>query len=78
MPRRGQDRSSLTLTPAWWQIAKGIPPEQVAVAIADAAEHRRPRPRYVVPASARPLIGLLTALPDRLADRAKQRALAAS
>jgi hypothetical protein len=32
----------------------------------------------VIPASARPLIGLLTALPDRLADRAKQRALAAS
>jgi NADP-dependent 3-hydroxy acid dehydrogenase YdfG len=60
------------------QIAKGLPPEQVAVAIANAAEHRRPRARYVIPASARPLIGLFTALPDRLADRAKQRALAAS
>ena len=60
------------------RIAKGIAPEQVAAAISNAAEHRRPRPRYVVPASARPLIALLTALPDRLADRAKQRALAAS
>jgi NAD(P)-dependent dehydrogenase (short-subunit alcohol dehydrogenase family) len=60
------------------QIAKGIAPEQVAIVIANAAEHRSPRPRYVVPTRARPLIGLLTALPDRLADRAKQRALAAS
>ena len=60
------------------QIAKGIKPEQVAAVIADAAEHRSPRPRYVVPPRARPLIGLLTALPDRLADRAKQRALAAA
>jgi NADP-dependent 3-hydroxy acid dehydrogenase YdfG len=60
------------------QIAKGIKPEQVAAAIANAAEHRSPRPRYVVPPRARPLIGLLTTLPDRLADRAKQRALAAS
>ncbi len=59
------------------QIAKGIAPEQVATAIADAAEHRSPRLRYVVPASARPLIALLTSLPGRLADRAKQRALAA-
>jgi NADP-dependent 3-hydroxy acid dehydrogenase YdfG len=60
------------------QIAKGIAPEQVAAAIADAAEHRRPRLRYVVPATARPLIALLTSLPGRLADRAKQRALTAS
>jgi NAD(P)-dependent dehydrogenase (short-subunit alcohol dehydrogenase family) len=60
------------------QIARGIKPEQVAAAIANAAEHRSPRPRYVVPPRARPLIGLLTTLPDRLADRAKQRALAAS
>jgi NADP-dependent 3-hydroxy acid dehydrogenase YdfG len=60
------------------QIAKGIKPEQVAVAIANAASSRSPRPRYVVPPRARPLIGLLTALPDRLADRAKQRALGAS
>jgi NADP-dependent 3-hydroxy acid dehydrogenase YdfG len=60
------------------QIAKGIAPERVAVAIANAIEHRSPRLRYVVPASARPLIALLTTLPGRLADRAKQRALAAS
>ena len=57
------------------QIAKGIAPERVALAIADAAEHRRPRARYVVPASAKPVIALLTLLPSRLADRAKQRAL---
>ena len=60
------------------QIAKGIAPEQVAAAIANAAEHRSPRPRYIVPASARPLIALLTSLPGGLADRAKQRAVAAS
>src|SRR3984957_20433252 len=54
------------------QIAKGIAPEQVAAAIANAAEHRSPRPRYIVPASARPLIALLTSLPGGLADRAKQ------
>jgi NADP-dependent 3-hydroxy acid dehydrogenase YdfG len=60
------------------QIAKGIAPEQVSAAIANAAEHRSPRLRYVVPASARPLIALLTSLPGGLADRAKQRALAAS
>jgi NADP-dependent 3-hydroxy acid dehydrogenase YdfG len=60
------------------QIAKGIAPQRVAAAIADAAEHRRPRARYVVPASAKPLIALLTLLPSRLADRAKRRALASS
>ena len=60
------------------QIAGGIAPERVASVIADAAEHRRPRTRYVVSGRARPLIALLTSLPDRLADRAKQRALAAS
>jgi len=60
------------------QIAKGIAPEQVAAAIVKAAEHPSPRLRYVVPASAGPLIALLTTLPARLADRAKQRALSAS
>jgi NAD(P)-dependent dehydrogenase (short-subunit alcohol dehydrogenase family) len=60
------------------QIAKGITPEKVAAAIAAAAEHPRPRTRYVVPGSARALITLLTALPDKLADRAKQRAVAGS
>ena len=60
------------------QIAKGIAPEQVAATIVKAAEHPNPRLRYVVPASAGPLIGLLGALPGRLADRAKQRAVSAS
>jgi NAD(P)-dependent dehydrogenase (short-subunit alcohol dehydrogenase family) len=60
------------------QIAKGIAPEQVAATIVKAAAHPNPRLRYVVPASARPLIALLTTLPGRLADRAKQRALSAS
>jgi NADP-dependent 3-hydroxy acid dehydrogenase YdfG len=60
------------------QIAKGIAPEQVAVAIVNAAEQRNPRLRYVVPASARPLIAVLTSLPGRLGDRAKQRSLAPS
>jgi short-subunit dehydrogenase len=60
------------------QIAKGIAPEKVAAAIVAAAEHPSPRARYVVPGSARALITLLTALPDKLADRAKQRAVAGS
>jgi NAD(P)-dependent dehydrogenase (short-subunit alcohol dehydrogenase family) len=60
------------------QIAKGIAPEQVAATIMKAAEQRNPRLRYIVPASARPLIALLTTLPGGLADRAKRRALAAS
>jgi NAD(P)-dependent dehydrogenase (short-subunit alcohol dehydrogenase family) len=60
------------------QIAKGIAPEQVAATIVRAAEHRRPRARYVVPTSAKPLIALLTLLPDGLADRVKQRALASA
>jgi NADP-dependent 3-hydroxy acid dehydrogenase YdfG len=58
------------------QMANGIAPEPVAVVIANAAEHPRPRPRYVVPGRVRPLIAVLTSLPDRLADRARQRALA--
>jgi NAD(P)-dependent dehydrogenase (short-subunit alcohol dehydrogenase family) len=60
------------------QIARGIAPEQVAATIVKVAEHPNPRLRYVVPASARPLIALLTTLPGRLADQAKQRALSAS
>jgi len=60
------------------QIAKGIAPEKVAAAIVNAAEHPSPRARYVVPGSARALITLLTTLPDKLADRAKQRAVAGS
>jgi len=59
------------------QIAKGIAAEQVAATIVKAAGQPTPRLRYVVPARARPLVALLTSLPGRLADRAKQRALAA-
>ena len=57
------------------QIAGGIAPEMVAVAIADAAARPSPRARYLVPASSRTLIGLLTTLPDGLADKAKLRAV---
>jgi hypothetical protein len=57
------------------QIAKGIAPERVAATIVKAAEQDNPRLRYVVPGSARPLIGLLTSLPGKLADRVKQRAI---
>ena len=60
------------------QIARGISPEQVAAAIVKAGEDPSPRLRYVVPASARPLIALLTTLPGRLADQAKKRALSGS
>jgi NAD(P)-dependent dehydrogenase (short-subunit alcohol dehydrogenase family) len=60
------------------QIAKGIGPEKVAATIVNAAEYPSPRTRYVVPGSARALIALLTTLPDKLADRAKQRAVADS
>ena len=58
------------------QVAGGIAPQQVAIAIADAAEHRRPKLRYLVPGSARTLVTLLTSLPGRLADRAKLRVAA--
>ncbi len=56
------------------QVAGGIAPERVAVTIADAAGHRRPRLRYLVPGSARTAVTVLTSLPGRLADRAKLRA----
>jgi len=57
------------------QVAKGTPAATVATAIADAALRRNPRARYVVPATMKPMITLLTSLPDRLADRAKRRTL---
>jgi short-subunit dehydrogenase len=60
------------------QLAKGIAPEQVARAIVRAAEDARPRARYAVPGSARLLIGVLTALPDRVADWAKARVTASA
>jgi len=59
------------------QVANGIPADRVATAIADAATRRNPRPRYLVPGSARGLVAVLTALPDRLADRVKLRAIGA-
>jgi NADP-dependent 3-hydroxy acid dehydrogenase YdfG len=55
------------------QVAGGIAPEQVASTIVAAAEHRRPKLRYLVPGSARTTVALLTALPVRLADRGKLR-----
>ena len=60
------------------QIVKGIAPEQVAAAIVKAAESPRPRARYVVPGSARLIIGVLTTLPDKLADWAKARTTASA
>jgi NADP-dependent 3-hydroxy acid dehydrogenase YdfG len=57
------------------QIAKGIRPEVVAATIVGAAERRRPRTRYIVPARMRVLTPLLTSLPDSLADRVKAQAL---
>jgi NADP-dependent 3-hydroxy acid dehydrogenase YdfG len=56
------------------QLAKGIPADKVATTIANAAESRNPRTRYVVPGTMRPLITTLTALPDKVADKAKLRA----
>jgi NADP-dependent 3-hydroxy acid dehydrogenase YdfG len=56
------------------QIANGIPPEKVAAAVVSAAERPKPRARYVVPGNARLLLALLNSLPDRVADRAKERA----
>ncbi len=58
------------------QTAKGIRPERVAVAVADAAERSSPRDRYAVPFSARLIIGLFTSMPARLADGVKRRAAA--
>jgi NAD(P)-dependent dehydrogenase (short-subunit alcohol dehydrogenase family) len=57
------------------QVAKGIPAAQVAAVIADAAQSRSPRARYLVPGKIKPLVAFLTALPDRLADKAKIRAV---
>jgi short-subunit dehydrogenase len=56
------------------QLEKGIPAGKVATTIANAAERRNPRTRYVVPGTMRPLIATLTALPDKVADKAKLRA----
>jgi NAD(P)-dependent dehydrogenase (short-subunit alcohol dehydrogenase family) len=54
------------------QVAdNGIPPERVARQIADAAAASRPKARYLLPGSSKVLVGLMTRLPDRSADRAK-------
>jgi NAD(P)-dependent dehydrogenase (short-subunit alcohol dehydrogenase family) len=52
---------------------RAIPAAAVGRQIADAAEARRPKPRYVMPARGRFLVRLFNALPDRAADRAKRR-----
>jgi len=58
------------------QIAENsIPAEQVARRIADAATARRPKRRYLLPASSRLLVGTMGALPAGAADRAKRRVL---
>jgi NAD(P)-dependent dehydrogenase (short-subunit alcohol dehydrogenase family) len=56
------------------QLAKGIPARRVATTIANAADSRNPRTRYVVPGTLRPLIAMLTGLPGKAADQAKLRA----
>jgi len=57
------------------QVAEnGIAAEKVAALIANAAEANNPRPRYVLPASSRVMVSIMTRLPDRLADRAKRLA----
>jgi NAD(P)-dependent dehydrogenase (short-subunit alcohol dehydrogenase family) len=52
---------------------RSISAEAVARQIADAAEARKPKTRYVMPGRARFLVRLFDALPDRAADRAKRR-----
>ena len=59
------------------QITNGIGPGHVATAIANAAQRRNPKARYIVPGSVAPTVALLTSLPVRLADRAKLRRAAA-
>jgi NAD(P)-dependent dehydrogenase (short-subunit alcohol dehydrogenase family) len=57
------------------QVAdNGIPPQRVARQIARAVESRNPRARYLLPASSKVLVGLMTRLPDGAADRAKRLA----
>lgn len=56
--------------------AAATPAAVLARTVADAAEARRPRIRYVAPVSAKGLVAVFTRLPDRLADAAKRRAVA--
>lgn len=57
------------------QRKRAMPAEALARTIANAAETRRPRSRYVTPVRAKGLVALFTRLPDRLADAAKRRAV---
>ena len=52
---------------------RAIPAAAVGRQIADVAEARKPKPRYVMPARGRFLVRLFDALPDTVADRAKRR-----
>jgi NADP-dependent 3-hydroxy acid dehydrogenase YdfG len=58
------------------QMKQAMPASALARTIANAAESRRPRTRYVVPVSAKGLVAVFTRLPDRLADVVKRRAIA--
>jgi NADP-dependent 3-hydroxy acid dehydrogenase YdfG len=58
------------------QMKQAMPASVLARTIANAAESRRPRTRYVAPVSAKGLVAVFTRLPDRLADAAKRRAMA--
>lgn len=55
--------------------SNSLRPERVARLVADVADARRPRPRYLVPAKARLLVRFLRSLPTQAADRGKRRAL---
>jgi NAD(P)-dependent dehydrogenase (short-subunit alcohol dehydrogenase family) len=57
------------------QMRTALPVDKLARAIADVAEARKPRARYVIPLSARTLVAIMTRLPDRMADAAKRRVL---
>ena len=57
------------------QVAdNGIAPERVARQIGRAVESRNPKARYLLPASSKMLVGVMTRLPDGAADRAKRLA----
>lgn len=58
------------------QMKQAMPASELARTIANAAESRRPRTRYVAPIGAKGLVAVFTRLPDRLADAVKRRAIA--
>jgi NAD(P)-dependent dehydrogenase (short-subunit alcohol dehydrogenase family) len=61
------------------QIAENsISAERVAKQIADVAEAKSAKARYMLPVSGKLLVGLMGALPDAAADRAKRRSLGLS